>query len=574
MNDGSLITALRAREVLDCRGLPTVQVELELGGAVTGTADVPSGRSTGSNEARELRDGGDRFGGFGVLDAVANVNGEIAEMLLGTALPEQRALDVALIDLDGTEDKSRLGANALLGVSLAAARARALAAGLPLYRALNSNAHVIPVPLVNLINGGKHASNDLDFQEFIVIPVGADSILEALQISTEVNLALAEILLERYGKSALNTGDEGGYAPAISSPQEALGLLHEAVGNAGHDGRFRYGLDCAATHYFDRETGTYELAGETRDTDAMIELYLELIRDYDVITIEDPLDEEDFSGFARLTSESGIQIVGDDLFVTNPTRLQRGNRRRRRQRPALEGEPDRDALGGSRCSRHGAPKRLQGGRLRALRRDRGPDHRRPRGRARRRTDQDRRSGPRGAHGQVQPAHQDLRGARRDRRVSRPRPRGPGARDLSEPVSAEPRPLAPSPEAATGTARDAALRIALAGLEAVDVGRATAAAVALDGEELRVDGVPYALDAGGRVLIVGAGKASLAIAQTLESILGERIDGGAIAVRSGEEEELARVEVLECRSSPAERSQRRRRRHGCSRSRRMRASATS
>ena len=324
MNDGSLITALRAREVLDCRGLPTVQVELELGGAVTGTADVPSGRSTGSNEARELRDGGDRFGGFGVLDAVANVNGEVAEMLLGTPLPEQRALDVALIDLDGTDDKSRLGANALLGVSLAAARARAQAAGLPLYRALNSNAHVIPVPLVNLINGGKHASNDLDFQEFIVIPVGADSILEALQISTEVNLALAEILLERYGKSALNTGDEGGYAPAISSPQEALGLLHEAVGNAGHDGRFRYGLDCAATHYFDREAGTYELAGETRDTDAMIELYLELIRDFDVITIEDPLDEEDFSGFARLTSESGIQIVGDDLFVTNPTRLQAG----------------------------------------------------------------------------------------------------------------------------------------------------------------------------------------------------------------------------------------------------------
>ena len=324
MNDGSLITALRAREVLDCRGLPTVQVELELGGTVTGVADVPSGRSTGSNEARELRDGGDRFGGFGVLDAVANVKGEVAEMLLGTALPEQRALDVALIDLDGTDDKSRLGANALLGVSLAAARARAQAAGLPLYRALNANAHVIPVPLVNLINGGKHASNDLDFQEFIVIPVGADSILEALQISTEVNLALAEILLERYGKSALNTGDEGGYAPAISSPQEALGLLHEAVEGAGHTGRFRYGLDCAATHYFDRATGTYELAGETRDTDAMIELYLELIRDFDVITIEDPLDEEDFTGFARLTSESGIQIVGDDLFVTNPARLQTG----------------------------------------------------------------------------------------------------------------------------------------------------------------------------------------------------------------------------------------------------------
>ena len=324
MSDASLITAIRAREVLDCRGLPTVQVDLELEGGVTGTADVPSGRSTGSNEAHELRDGGDRFGGFGVRDAVANVVGEIGESLIGAELPDQRTLDRALIDLDGTPDKSRLGANAILGVSLAAARARAAASGMPLYRALNANAHVLPVPLVNLINGGKHASNDLDFQEFIVIPVGAGSILEALQISTEVNLALAEILLERYGKSALNTGDEGGYAPAISSPREALGLLHEAVADAGHEGRFRYGLDCAATHYYDRDAGTYLVAGETRDTDGMIELYQELIRDFDVITIEDPLDEEDYAGFARLTAETEIQIVGDDLFVTNSERLRRG----------------------------------------------------------------------------------------------------------------------------------------------------------------------------------------------------------------------------------------------------------
>ena len=324
MSEPSLITAIRAREVLDCRGLPTVQVDLELEDGSTGTADVPSGRSTGSNEAHELRDGGERFGGFGVRDAVANVTGEIAELLVGTALADQRTLDRALIDLDGTPDKSRLGANAILGVSLAAARARAAASGTPLYRALNANAHVLPVPLVNLINGGKHASNDLDFQEFIVIPVGADSVIEALQISTEVNLALAEILLERYGKSALNTGDEGGYAPAISSPQEALGLLHEAVADAGHEGRFRYGLDCAATHYYDREAGTYLIAGETRDTDAMIELYQELIRDFDVITIEDPLDEEDFAGFARLTAETEIQIVGDDLFVTDSERLRTG----------------------------------------------------------------------------------------------------------------------------------------------------------------------------------------------------------------------------------------------------------
>jgi enolase len=323
-NDGPPIIAVRGREVLDCRGLPTVQVDVELEGGVVGTADVPSGRSTGANEAFELRDGGDRFGGFGVTTAVANVEGEIRDLLVGRPLPGQRALDVALVDLDGSPDKSRLGANAILGVSLAAARARAGAAGIPLYRALNANAHVLPVPLVNLINGGKHASNDLDFQEFIVIPVGADSMLEALQISTEVNLALAEILLERYGKSALNTGDEGGYAPAISSPHEALGLLHEAVADAGHEGRFRYGLDCAATHYYDRDAGTYLLAGETRDTESMIELYLELIREFDVITIEDPLDEEDFAGFATLTAESGIQIVGDDLFVTNPERLRTG----------------------------------------------------------------------------------------------------------------------------------------------------------------------------------------------------------------------------------------------------------
>ena len=319
---GLEITSLRAREVLDCRGLPTVQVDVGLAGGIRGRADVPSGRSTGSNEAHERRDGGDRFGGFGVRDAVAAVEGEIADALVGFGVSSQRALDAALIDLDGTADKGRLGANAILGVSLAAARAAAAAAGEPLYRHLNGNGHVLPVPLVNLINGGKHASNDLDFQEFIVIPVGADSILEALQLSTEVHLALAEILLGRYGKSALNTGDEGGYAPAISSPQEALGLLHEAVADAGHSGRFRYGLDCAATHY--HSGGSYELAGETRDTESMIELYLELIRDYDVVTIEDPLDEDDFAGFAELTRVSGIQIVGDDLFVTNPGRLAAG----------------------------------------------------------------------------------------------------------------------------------------------------------------------------------------------------------------------------------------------------------
>ena len=328
MSSGPQITGLVAREVLDCRGLPTVQVDLTLADGTVGTADVPSGRSTGAAEATELRDGGRRFGGFGVLGAVGNVNAEIRDALVGRPLDDQATLDAALIELDGTAQKSRLGANAILGVSLAGARARAASRGRPLYRDLSPEGHLLPAPLVNLINGGRHASNDLDFQEFIVIPVGAGSILEAMQISSEVNLALAEILLERYGKSALNTGDEGGYAPAISSPHEALGLLHEAVANAGHEGRFRYGLDCAASHLYDRESDTYEVAGERRDSEAMTDLYLELIRDYDVVTIEDPLDEEDFDGFAALTETSGIQIVGDDLFVTNPERLRAGIERK------------------------------------------------------------------------------------------------------------------------------------------------------------------------------------------------------------------------------------------------------
>jgi enolase len=317
-----LIDAVTAREVLDCRGLPTVQVDVRLESGHTGRADVPSGRSTGSHEAAELRDGGERFGGFGVLEAVENVRGEVASALIGRPLVSQRDLDAALIELDGTPQKSRLGANAILGVSLAAARASAVAAGLPLYRYLHANSHLLPVPLVNLINGGRHASNDLDFQEFIVIPTGAGSILEALQISTETNLALAEILLERYGKVALNTGDEGGFAPPISRPEEALELLHEAVDAAGHTGRFQFGLDCAATHY--HEDGAYTLAGERLDRDAMIELYLRLVRDYGIVTIEDPLEEDDFEGFAELTAAAGIQIVGDDLFVTNTERLRRG----------------------------------------------------------------------------------------------------------------------------------------------------------------------------------------------------------------------------------------------------------
>src|SRR6476660_8875600 len=294
------ISSITAREVLDCRGLPTVQVDVVAGG-VLGRADVPSGRSTGSHEAHELRDGGARFGGFGVRTAVANVNDRVAPHLIGHDVAHQRALDAALIELDGTEDKSALGANAILGVSLAAVRAAAAAHELPLYRYLNANAHVLPVPQVNLINGGRHASNDLDFQEFIMIPSGAESVLQALQIATEVNLQLGEILLDKFGKAALNTGDEGGYAPPLSDPEQALGYLHEAVGRAGYDDLVTYGLDCAATHYYDAATETYLLAGQRHDRAGMIELYQRLIARFGIVTIEDPLHEDDFEGFAELT---------------------------------------------------------------------------------------------------------------------------------------------------------------------------------------------------------------------------------------------------------------------------------
>jgi enolase len=318
------ITRVAAREILDCRGLPTVQVDVWVDDRVRGRADVPAGRSTGSHEARELRDGGRRFGGFGVRRAVANVVDRIAPELLGREAVPQRAVDRLLIDLDGTPDKSGLGANAIVGVSLAVARAAAAALELPLYAYLNADAHVLPVPQVNLINGGRHASNDLDFQEFIIMPVGAGDFLEAMQISTEVNLVLHDLVVGRYGKIAANVGDEGGYAPPITEPEEALDLLHQAVDRAGYRDQVTYALDCAATHLYEPEEAVYRVAGKPYAGDEMVELYRGLVADHSIVSIEDPLHEDDFDGFARLTGELGIQIVGDDLFVTSPERLQRG----------------------------------------------------------------------------------------------------------------------------------------------------------------------------------------------------------------------------------------------------------
>jgi enolase len=317
------ISEVRAREVLDCRGLPTVQVDVVVDGKFLGRADVPAGRSRGRHEPAEVRDGGSRFGGFGVRRAVSAVRDVLAPALVGSPAVPQRQIDLRLVELDGTSDRSHLGANALLGVSLATARAVAAAAGQPLYRHLNADAHVLPVPQVNLINGGKHASNELDIQEFILMPVGVTTFADALAVATEVNLVLREILAGRYGQAAVNVGDEGGFAPPISEPVEALEQLHLAVDRAGHSDVVVYALDCAASHFYDPEREVYVLAGKPRTTQELMSLYESLARDWGVVSFEDPFHEDDFAAFAELTSRIDAQIVGDDLLVTNRERVER-----------------------------------------------------------------------------------------------------------------------------------------------------------------------------------------------------------------------------------------------------------
>lgn len=299
-----------------------MRVRVELAQGHVGIADVPSGRSTGSNEAFELRDGDARYRGLGVRTAIGHIAGEISSTLVNQSFGNQAELDSALIELDGTPNKSRLGGNSLAGVSLAAARAAALLHEQPLFRWLGPDSTVLPIPLVNLINGGKHASNDLAFQEIIVLPWGFESFAEALRASSEINLTLAEVLLPIYGKAALNTGDEGGFAPQISEPEVALDLIHQAVERAGYSDQCSYGLDVAATHIYDPETHEYSVAGRSMSTDELIDFYSDLAREFGVVTIEDPLHEEDFEGTAELTKRLGIQIVGDDLFVTNSERIE------------------------------------------------------------------------------------------------------------------------------------------------------------------------------------------------------------------------------------------------------------
>ncbi len=322
----SAIASVHARQILDSRGNPTVEVDVRLESGALGRAAVPSGASTGAHEAVELRDGGSEYGGKGVMTAVANVNGEIAATLTAGLDPaDQRALDETLIALDGTPNKGRLGANAILGCSLAAARAGAADAGVSLFRWLGGEeATTLPVPMMNVVNGGMHAQNSIDLQEFMVVPAGAETFAECLRMGDEVFHALKALLHEQGLATAV--GDEGGFAPDLPSSEAAIEAILEAVDRAGHSGNVVVALDPAATEVWD--DGRYKLPGEGKelDGDGMIDFWASLCDRYPIVSIEDPLAEDEWDGWRALTERLGdrMQLVGDDLFVTNPDRLQRG----------------------------------------------------------------------------------------------------------------------------------------------------------------------------------------------------------------------------------------------------------
>ena len=319
------ISKLFAREIIDCRGFPTLEVDLFVDSILAGRADVPAGKSTGKREAVELRDGGTRWGGKGVTSAVKAVNQVVGPALMGMDVRDQRAIDAAIIALDGTENKTVLGSNTTSGVSLAAARAGAFVAGLPFYKYMNPEAHVIPVPLVNLINGGKLTSNFLEIQEFIIMPVGAKDLLEGMQICYEINMLLHDLIVDAYGKTAVNVGDEGGFAPPMHGVKEPMEFLFKAVKASGYSDKIAYGLDAAASHWYNWEKKLYTMNGEEMTRDDVIDMYVQLCHSYPIASIEDPLMEDDFEGFKSLTQKlDGVQIVGDDLFTTNIKYIKKG----------------------------------------------------------------------------------------------------------------------------------------------------------------------------------------------------------------------------------------------------------
>ena len=323
------IEHVQGRQVFDSRGNPTVEADVRLSDGSTGRAAVPSGASTGEHEALELRDGGTDYMGKGVLQAVANINGEISQALIGKDAVEQRSIDEAMIELDGTDGKKRLGANSILGVSMAVARAAAESSDSPLYVHLGSETSSrLPCPMMNIINGGEHADNNVDVQEFMILPSGADSFTEAMRTGSEIYHHLKKVLSARSLSTAV--GDEGGFAPNLESNEDAVKIIIEAIEAAGYRAGedVQISLDVAASEFFNKETGQYELTGEGRklDADEMIEFYTGLVDSYPIFSIEDPLDENDWDGWRKMTSSLGdrIRLVGDDLFVTNIKRLQRG----------------------------------------------------------------------------------------------------------------------------------------------------------------------------------------------------------------------------------------------------------
>jgi enolase len=329
------ITDIYAREVLDSRANPTVEVEVVIEDSFVGRAAVPSGASTGAFEAMELRDGGDRYMGKGVQQAVENVNTVIADALIGSNALDQRDIDLRMIELDGTQNKSKLGANAILGVSIATADAAAKALGMSLYQYLGGfNAYTLPVPMMNILNGGEHADNTVDLQEFMIMPVGATSFAEALRIGSEVYHNLKKVLNER--ELSTGVGDEGGFAPDLKSSDEAIEVILEAVEKAGYKpgDDIRIAIDAAASELYNEDTGKYFFPGESkmkgedvyRTREEMVDYYEALVNKFPIISIEDGLDEEDWEGWGLLTERIGskVQLVGDDLFVTNTERLARG----------------------------------------------------------------------------------------------------------------------------------------------------------------------------------------------------------------------------------------------------------
>jgi len=323
------ISAIHAREILDSRGNPTVEVDLQLEDGTIGRAAVPSGASTGAHEACELRDTNEstRYLGKGVRQAVENVNGEIADTLLDMDAYDQAVIDHTMLELDGTPNKSRLGANAILAVSLANAHAAALSCGLPLYRYLGGvGANCLPAPMMNIINGGAHANNGIDIQEFMVMPLGFDCFSDALRAGTEIFHHLKKVLAKKGLSTAV--GDEGGFAPDLKTNEEALQVIMQAIEGAGYTAgeQIQIALDCAATEFFDSKTGVYTIDGKSVDADGMVDLLDQWAGKYPICSIEDGCSEDDWDGWKKLTDKLGVrlQLVGDDLFVTNVSRLSQG----------------------------------------------------------------------------------------------------------------------------------------------------------------------------------------------------------------------------------------------------------